>query len=63
MSIFDGAPQRPAACVAADPANPHCQLRGSHSIILRRAGTTVPYAHMDEHCPSLPTAYARPAGC
>lgn len=43
MSIFDGAPARPAACVAADPENPHCQLAGAHSIILRKAGTTVPY--------------------
>jgi hypothetical protein len=63
MNIFDGAPARPAACVAADPANPHCQLAGTHSIILTRAGTTQPYAHMDERCASLPTAYARAEGC
>ena len=43
MTVFDGAPARPAACVAADPENPHCQLAGRHSIILRKAGTTVPY--------------------
>jgi hypothetical protein len=63
MTIFDGAPQRPAACIAADPQNPHCQLAGSHEIILRKAGTTTPYPHMDEHCPSLPPEFARPPGC
>lgn len=63
MDIFDGAPSRPAACVAADPANPHCQLAGARSIVLGKAGTVKPYAHMDERCPSLPPAFARPAGC
>ncbi len=43
MNIFEGKPARPAACVAADPENPHCQLAGARSIILRGAGTTVPY--------------------
>ena len=33
------------------------------SIILGKAGTTTPYPRMDERCPSLPPAFARPAGC
>jgi hypothetical protein len=63
LDIFDDAPVRPAACVAADPDNAHCQLAGAWSFRLVGAGKTAPYAHMVERCPSLPIAYARPAGC
>jgi len=63
MNIFEAAPVRPQQCVDADPDNLHCQLAGTHSFTLAGAGTVAPYAHMDETCPSLPTAYARPAGC
>jgi hypothetical protein len=63
LSIFEAAPARPPACVAADPDNLHCQLAGSHGFNLEGAGMSAPYAHMYESCPSLPTAYAHPPGC
>jgi hypothetical protein len=64
MTLFDPAPVRPAACVAADPTNVNCQLAGTHEIHLWGVGTWTPYAHMAEHCPSLPTEYyARTPGC
>lgn len=63
LDIFDAAPARPAACIAADPDNAHCQLSGSHSFHLVGAGTVTPYAHMSERCPGLPVDYAHPAGC
>ncbi len=63
LNIFDPAPRRPAACVEADPDLPYCQLAGTNRLRLPRAGTVAPYAHMDEHCPSLPTAYAKSTTC
>lgn len=63
LNIFDDAPVRPQACVVADPDNAHCQLAGAWSFTLVGAGTVAPYAHMNERCPSLPTAYARPDDC
>ena len=63
LNIFDPAPPRPAACAAADPGLPYCQLAGSHRLRLPKAGTVAPYAHMVERCPSLPVAYAKPGDC
>ena len=63
MNLFQGAPVRPAACVARDPTNPHCQLSGPFSFTLNGAGTVKPYDGMDERCPSLPMAYRRPSDC
>ena len=56
-------PKEPAACVARDPTNPHCQLSGPFSFTLNGAGTVKPYDGMDERCPSLPMAYSRPSDC
>jgi hypothetical protein len=62
LSTIDAAPPRPAACVAADPDYAYCQLAGARRIPLKQVRVT-PYAHMDEHCPGLPTTYSRPANC
>lgn len=63
LNLFDPSPHRPLACEIADPDLPYCQLAGTHRIRLPKGGTVEPYAHMVEHCPSLPVAYAKSATC
>lgn len=39
------------------------QIVGSYSLDLNDFRSKAPYAHIAEHCPSLPPAYAKPADC
>ena len=63
LNIYNSTRTRPAACVAADPGMPFCQLMGAWQLELPMANTIAPYAGMNEHCPSLPPLYTRPDGC
>ena len=63
LTILQGAPNRPPACVAADPTNSLCQLEGQFQLTLNDLSTKKPYAHMAEHCPGTPPNYDRPADC
>lgn len=40
-----------------------CQILGEYKMELPEYNTLEPYPHMNENCPSLPSAYERPAGC
>lgn len=62
-ALLDKSPKRPPQCVAADPANPNCQLGGRYELILNRLGEIPVYAHMNEKCPSQGPNYTRPANC
>ena len=53
----------PSWCIVTDPATPFCQILGQYEMELPGYNTIVPYAHMDERCPSLPPTYNRPRGC
>lgn len=47
----------------ADPDAPFCQLLGKYRMTFPGLNSIEPYAHMSEHCPSLPPNYDRPANC
>jgi len=63
LSILNPTPVRPAACVAADPSSPLCQLEGSNALRLNNYAQKTPYADMAERCPSRPPKYEKPANC
>ncbi|CAA6670046.1 unnamed protein product [Spirodela intermedia] len=42
---------------------PFCQILGEYRMELPEYNTIRPYAYMNEHCPSLPPTYERPANC
>lgn len=63
LNIFDKNFTRPAACVAADPDNPLCQLEGKYTLVLNDYNTKQPYKHMAEKCPSKGPDYKKPIDC
>jgi len=63
LNIFDAKYQRPSQCVAADPDSQFCQILGKYRLSLPDYNTKVPFAHMREHCPSLPPKYIKPDNC
>lgn len=64
LDIFDKDFQRPQMCIDADPNLPYCQLIGKYRIdVTKELSTITPYAHMNEHCPSMLPDFFRPEGC
>ena len=63
LNIVDLNYPRPAACAAADPGLPHCQILGRHRLNFPGYSTISPYSHMAETCPSQAPDYFRPNGC
>lgn len=64
LNIFDSSTPRPAACQAADPSLPFCQILGKYRMDLPFFNTRPMLAHMAERCPrGSPPNWAKPAGC
>lgn len=63
LDVFDLNFQRPAACAAADPGQPYCQLLGRYRMVHPGYSTIKPYSHMAERCPTAAPDYFRPDGC
>lgn len=63
LTILDPHPDRPQACINADPKNPLCQIVGEYTLELNQLSTKQPFAHMAEHCPSKCPNYTKPANC
>jgi len=63
MTFLLANPNRPPACVAADPSNELCQLEGQFTLELANLSSKKPFAHMAEACPGTPPSYDRPADC
>ena len=63
INVFDLNYQRPAACQAADPDQPFCQILGKYRMTFPGYSTIEPYEHMAEHCPTMAPDYFRPDGC
>jgi len=63
LKIFDSNYKRPENCVRADPDSQFCQILGKYRMNLPDYNTVVPFAHMREHCPSLPPNYIKPVKC
>lgn len=63
MALFDPYWDLPAGCKAADPALPYCQFLGDFSLMLPGWNSIIPYAYMNQKCPSLSPVYYRAPGC
>ena len=64
IDVLAAPAELPAACAAADPGQPICQLMGANRIYLNDFATKRPYAHMAEHCPQTgPLPMHRPPTC
>lgn len=63
LNFYDLNAKRPQACIDADPNLPYCQLLGNYRMTLPEYSTIEPYAHMNEHCPSVVPDYTRLEGC
>lgn len=64
LSFLESDTERPPECVAADPANPLCQLLGGNAMFLNDYGSKPPYDHQAEKCPGTgPIPVHRPANC
>lgn len=65
LKIFEDDMSRlPSWCnPGTDAPLPYCQILGGYLMELPEFNTIVPYPHMDESCPTLPTAYERPNFC
>lgn len=55
--------ERPQACKDADPNVPFCQLLGKYRFTFPGFSSIKPYAHMNDHCPSIAPDFPRPEGC
>ena len=57
--------QYPQACKDNKSNDLYCQLMGKYwiNITTEEYNFVDPYSHMNEHCPSEPPLYDRPAGC
>ncbi|XP_058093837.1 uncharacterized protein LOC131239919 [Magnolia sinica] len=54
----------PVWCNQGDDVKlPFCQIKGKYRMELPEYNTILPYAHMNERCPSLPPKYTRTEGC
>jgi len=63
MNFYQTAPERPQACIDADPDIAYCQLLGNYRINLQQVGTVEPYAHMNENCTVNWPEYTRDPNC
>uniref|UniRef100_A0A6B2L2L9 Uncharacterized protein n=1 Tax=Arcella intermedia TaxID=1963864 RepID=A0A6B2L2L9_9EUKA len=63
LKIFDANYKRPAACVAADPDIPFCQILGKYRMNLPDYNTYTPFPNMRQKCPTLPPNYIKPPNC
>lgn len=63
MAIWDTHWDLPVGCKKADPALPYCQFLGDHSLILPGWNSIIPYAHMNEQCPSMSPLFYRAPNC
>ena len=64
LAIYNTTAPRPAACVAADPTLPTCQIMGQYRLHLPFVNTMTPYALMNQNCTALPLSYTRvPYNC
>jgi hypothetical protein len=64
LDVYDKNYNRPADCVEADPEGyGYCQFIGRFRLYFPNYSTIKPYAHMDEHCPSMAPDYVRTPGC
>ena len=63
LEVLAAPATRPAACVAADPANKLCQLVGDWTLELPDLGTRKPLPGYAQKCPGLPPMYERPDVC
>lgn len=64
LKIFKQGSEIPIECRQNDPLLPYCQITGHRSLLpFKYYNSIVPYAHMNENCPSLAPLYNRPDGC
>ncbi len=64
LDFFDKNFKRPQVCIDADPNLPYCQLFGKYRVdVTKELSTIKPYAHMNEHCPTMLPDFFRPDGC
>lgn len=59
----DDVSRLPSWCSTNDSSRTYCQIMGEYDLELPDYNTIVPYASMNERCPSLPPTYKRPALC
>ena len=55
--------ERPQACKDADPDVHFCQILGKYRFKFPGFSSITPYAHMNDHCPSIAPDFVRPDGC
>ena len=55
--------ERPQQCKDADPDVHFCQLLGKYRFTFPGFSSIKPYAHMNDHCPSIAPDFVRPDGC
>jgi len=65
VDIFDKnyGETRAQACKDADPGVHFCQLLGKYRFKFPGFSSITPYAHMNDHCPSVAPEFVRPDGC
>ncbi|EGD78627.1 hypothetical protein PTSG_01605 [Salpingoeca rosetta] len=64
LNIFDSTTPRPAACKAADPDLPFCQILGKYRMDLPFYNSRPMVPHMAERCPrGPPPHFPKPSGC
>jgi hypothetical protein len=64
LNVFDANYKLPAACAAADPELPYCQILGKYRMNLNQYNTRPLRAHMAEQCPrGTPPDFPKPDGC
>lgn len=54
---------KPQQCKDADPNVPWCQILGKFTLTFPGFSSIQPYAHMNDHCPSIAPEFIRPDGC
>lgn len=63
LKIFEDNVTRLPSWCNTDGRVPFCQILGEYHMELPEYNTVEPYAHMNEHCPSLPPYYKKPLKC
>lgn len=63
VDFFEKNWDKPAACKAADPDTPWCQLLGKYRMTFPNFSAYKPYPNMNNKCPSLAPDFYRPDGC
>ncbi|CAA7405610.1 unnamed protein product [Spirodela intermedia] len=59
----DNSSRLPGWCEEAAAAPPFCQVLGKYRMEFPGYNSVLPYAHMNERCPTLPPDYRRPLDC